>query len=62
MPWNTNKQFRNKKTDIYLYWFILWYVNPSRVISCLEFKESHSLYIHIYIFYVIVWEFVFFVS
>ena len=32
-------------------WF-WWHINPYRVILCQEVRESHSLYVHIYIFFV----------
>ena len=43
--------------EIYKFKFVLlfmidwfqWHVNPSWFILCLEIRESHSLYIHIYI-------------
>ena len=37
------------KTNQMIHWFYR-HVNPTRAILCLEVSESHSLYIHIYIF------------
>ena len=40
-------------------WLIDWFqqhIDQSRVISCLEVRESHTLYLHIYIFCVVSWE------